>query len=38
MPLIYETPRFESVDIDVQSDWDFAEALASLPMGFTNGS
>lgn len=31
-PLIYETPPWESVDIDVESDWHFAEALASGAM------
>lgn len=28
-PLIYETPPWESVDIDVEADWCIAEALAS---------
>lgn len=27
-PIMYETPRFESVDIDTPEDWDFAVAAA----------
>lgn len=29
-PMMYETPRLESVDIDTPEDWKMAEALASL--------
>jgi len=28
-PMIYESPRFESIDIDDQSDWDFALIAAN---------
>ncbi|MDP2856762.1 MAG: hypothetical protein Q8P50_02160, partial [Bacillota bacterium] len=27
-PILYETPRLESIDIDDQVDWDIAEATA----------
>jgi len=29
-PYLYETPRFESIDIDDQHDWDFAEIATRL--------
>jgi len=31
-PILFETPRLESVDIDEQSDWDLAELLAKSGM------
>jgi len=27
-PMMYESPRFESIDIDDQEDWDFASVAA----------
>lgn len=32
-PLLYATPRLESVDIDDQADWDFAAILARAAQG-----
>ena len=29
-PILFETPRFESIDIDDPEDWDLAELIASV--------
>ena len=29
-PILFETPKLESIDIDGQEDWDLAKALAAL--------
>lgn len=33
LPVLFETPPLESVDIDGQADWDLAELIASQPAG-----
>jgi len=32
-PLLFATPKFESIDVDTPADWDFAEAAAKYFMG-----
>ena len=35
-PMLFETPKFESIDIDTPEDWDFAVAAGAYLLGSPN--